>query len=119
MKIAITSQGRDLNSTIDPRFGRAKGFIIFNNETGELKYIDNTQNLSSMQGAGIQSAKNIIDTGSKVLITGNVGPKAFEALNQAGIEIMIGAKGSVADAINDYKNGELNRASGANVEGHW
>ncbi len=119
MKIAITAQGNSIDSEVDPRFGRAKSFIIFDTETRESYSVDNNQNLQAMQGAGIQSAKTVIDNGVKALITGNVGPKAFTALNSAGIDIYIGAKGSVEKAIEDYINGDLEKAGNANVEGHW
>ncbi len=119
MKIAITSQGKDIKSPVDPRFGRAMGFIIYDDETGGFDYVNNNQNLNVVQGAGIQTSKNIIDAGVRELITGNVGPKAFSALNQAGIKIMTGASGKVEDAIKDYKNGNLHEAKDANVEAHW
>lgn len=119
MKIAITASGKNLDDPIDNRFGRAKGFLIIDNETDECKYQDNIQNLQSTQGAGIQSAKYISDAGAHVLITGHVGPKAFKALTQAGIKIYIGAKGSIKEAISDYKSGTLTLAEKADVEGHW
>jgi len=118
MKIAITSQGENLDSQIDQRFGRAKGFFIYD-ESGESFYTDNKQNLNAVQGAGIQASKAVIDQGVTVLITGNVGPKAHTTLTSADVEIYIGAKGTVKDAIDDYKNGRLRKADDANVEGHW
>ena len=63
--------------------------------------------------------RTIIDNNVNVLITGNVGPNAFRTLQQANIEIIIGAEGSIKDVIDDYKNGKLQKTSGANVEGHW
>jgi predicted Fe-Mo cluster-binding NifX family protein len=119
MKIAITTTGEGIEADIDPRFGRAKGFIIYDDETGKNNYINNEQNLNAPQGAGIQSAKNIIDSDAEVLLSGNVGPKAFSTLKSADIKIMVGIKGSVQDAIDDYKNGKLKEADNANVESHW
>lgn len=119
MKIAVSTEGITLDANVDPRFGRAKGFIIFDLDSSEYKYIDNNQNMQAMQGAGIQSAKTIIDSGAQVLITGNVGPKAFSALDSAGIDIRIGSSGLIKNAIEDYKNGVLIKAEGANRDGHW
>lgn len=119
MKIAISAQGEKPDSFVDERFGRAQGFIFFDDNTNTFTYEDNTQNLSAMQGAGIQSAKRIIDSGAAVLITGNVGPKAYAALNSASVEIYCGAKGTVLDAISKFKEGVLTKTSGASVEGHW
>ncbi len=119
MKIAVTSEGDSLDSRLDKRFGRARGFIIHDTETGETTYIENTQNLNAMQGAGIQSSKAIIDAGARVLITGNVGPKAFATLNSAGVAIFIGAEGTVKEGLDAYSEGKLQKAENANVEGHW
>ena len=119
MKIAITSQGKEINSQVDARLGRAKGFIIYDYESNEFNYVDNNQNLNALQGAGIQAAKKIIDNGTDVVITGNVGPKAFAVFQQSGIEIYTGAKGTIADSIDDFRNNKLKKATGANVESHW
>ncbi|MFH2129358.1 MAG: NifB/NifX family molybdenum-iron cluster-binding protein [bacterium] len=119
MKLAITSTGDNLASEMDPRFGRAAFFLIVDPETLEFDVVENTQTLNLPQGAGIQAGKTIIDQQVKVLITGNCGPKAFQVLNQAGIEIKIGAAGQIKNVIQAYKRGELQSATSPNVEGHW
>ncbi len=119
MKIVITAIGNDLNSSVDPRFGRAKNFIIYNTETKEFTVKNNTQNLNAAQGAGIQAAQNIIETGAEVVVTGHCGPKAFRVLSTGNIKIYIGAKGTVQEAVNDFVSGKLKSAESADVEGHW
>ena len=119
MKIAITSTGKDLSSDMDPHFGRASFFVIIDSETMEYEVVDNKQNLNLPQGAGIQAGKTVVDNKAEVLITGNCGPKAFTVLERAGIKVITGAKGRVEDVVQQYKNGELKSAQGANVEGHW
>jgi predicted Fe-Mo cluster-binding NifX family protein len=119
MKIAVSATGRDLNSDLDPRFGRAAYFVLFDTDASEAKAVANTQNLNLPQGAGIQAAKTIIDQGAAVLITGHCGPKAFKVLQAAGVRIMTGAGGTVADALQEYNQGKLTQAEGADVEGHW
>lgn len=119
MKIAVTTTGKDLASPMDERFGRACGFILFDTETGEHEYRDNKQNLEAAQGAGIQSAKTVMDAGASVLITGNVGPKAYAALSAGGVEIFLKSGGTVDDAIVEYRSGSLVKTVGANVKGHW
>ena len=119
MKIVITAQGTDLSAEVDPRFGRAKWFILVDTETGEFSALDNEQNMNAMQGAGIQAARLVADSGAEAIVTGNVGPKAFATLSAAGIKIYIGAKGTIADAVEKFKVGELTSADDANVEGHW
>lgn len=119
MKIAIPARKDSLESEIDERFGRAKGFIVFDTDTGQYKWASNTQSVQSTQGAGIQSAKNVIDSGAEVLIAGNVGPKAYSILKASGVEVYICDLMTVAAAIDAFKTGKLKKASGATVESHW
>ena len=119
MKVAISAQGKDMKSQTDPRFGRAKYFIVVDSESGAFTAHDNSQNLNAPQGAGIQAATNVANFGAEAVISGNMGPKAFATLQSAGIEIYTGASGTVQDALEAFKAGKLNRAGKANVEGHW
>lgn len=119
MKLAITSTGNNLSADMDPRFGRAAYFIIVDSETLDYSVVENAQSLNLPQGAGIQAGKTIINQQASVLITGNCGPKAFQVLSQAGIDIKIGASGSIENVIQAFKRGELQSAGTANVEGHW
>ena len=119
MKVAISTEGKDHTSVVDPRFGRAKGFLVYDTESEESVYVDNKQNLEAAQGAGIQSAKTVIDAGAEAVITGNVGPKAFTALNAAGVKIYVLKEGNAGNAIEKFHRGELELTSSANVEGHW
>jgi len=119
MKVEITSQGQDLAAAVDPRFGRARYFVLVDTESGATSAADNSQNLNAAQGAGIQAGKNVADLGAQAVITGHVGPKAFATLRAAGIDIYTGATGTVADAVDQFKAGSLQQAAGANVEGHW
>jgi len=119
MRIAVTSSGKNLNSEIDPRFGRAKYFIIVDPDSMEYEVVENKQNINLPQGAGIQAGKIIANNNVAVVITGNCGPKAFKVLKEANIKIIIGNKGTVSEAVSLYKNGKLKETDGANVEGHW
>ena len=119
MKVAITAQGEELTSAVDPRFGRAKCFVVVDTETHEFSAYDNTQNLNAVQGAGIQAAANVVKLGVEAVITGNVGPKAFAALQAGNVKMFIGAEGTVAEAIEKLNKGELTETNDANVEGHW
>ena len=119
MKIAITATGRELSSNLDPRFGRAKYFILVDAETNATSAHDNAQNLNAAQGAGIQAAETVARLGAGILITGNVGPKAFRVLSAAGIKIYLSDAGTVEDATRRFNAGELKEAATANVEGHW
>jgi predicted Fe-Mo cluster-binding NifX family protein len=119
MKIAISSTGKEISSNLDPRFGRAPYFIIVDPQTMAFEVVDNDQNLNLPQGAGIQAGKTIVDQKVDALITGHCGPKAFMVLQQAGIKVITGASGTVAEAVAQFKNGQLEAAAAPDVEGHW
>jgi predicted Fe-Mo cluster-binding NifX family protein len=118
MKLVITSEGESLQSPVDPRFGRAKFFVVIDTETQVVTAIQNAVNLNAIQGAGIQAGKTIVELGIKSLITGHIGPKAFATLQSGNVEVYTGATGTVADAVEQLKNGQLKKAQSADVEGH-
>ncbi len=119
MKLAITSEGETLQSSMDLRFGRTKFFIVFDTETQMVVAIPNTVNLSAVQGAGIQAGKAMVDLGVEAVITGHVGPKAFEALKAWKIKVYTSTAGTVADALEQMKAGQLQAAQSADTEGRW
>ncbi|MGI6092037.1 MAG: dinitrogenase iron-molybdenum cofactor biosynthesis protein [Veillonellaceae bacterium] len=86
MRIAITSHGQDKSSLIDPRFGRAEYLIIHDTQTGSWE-AHISQNLVESNGTGIHAARNILELGAEMLITGHVGPKAFRILNANGLKV--------------------------------
>lgn len=118
MKIAVSAQGPSLESPVDPRFGRAKTFVVFDTETRQATALDNQLNLNASHGAGIQAARAVAEAGVSALITGNVGPKAVAALRAAPIDIYTGATGSVREAIAAFESGRLTQTHQANIEGH-
>lgn len=119
MKIAVTSQGTDLDSQVDPRFGRASHIIIVDSETGDFQVIDNNENVNAMKGAGIQAATTIVDNGAEVLLTGFCGPNAFKALKAGNVKVANDASGSVKEAVKAFMDGKMTMAESAKVDGHW
>ncbi len=118
-KIAITSEGPTLDDDLDPRFGRAAGFIVVDPQTLEFQYVDNGASQAMAQGAGIQAAENIARTGAKTLLTGYVGPKAFTALEAAGIKVGQGLENmTVRQVVDRFKNGQVEWAGAPNRMGH-
>jgi predicted Fe-Mo cluster-binding NifX family protein len=118
MKIVISSTGEDLNAQVDPRFGRCQYFLIIDIETMKYESISNESSTSS-GGAGIQAAQIVARTGAKVVLTGNMGPNAFQVLSAAEIKVFTGANGTIKDVIEKYKKGELKEIEFANVERHF
>ncbi len=120
MKISISSQGSKPESAVDPRFGRAAQFIIYDTDTDSYAVVSNSKSLDAEQGAGIRAAETVSKHGARVLITGHCGPKAFSTLKAAGIEVFTGAEGlSVSQAVEKYRSGQLNATHSSDVTGHW
>lgn len=119
MKVAVTATGKDLDSDLDPRFGRARYFIIVDTDTMAYDVKENIQNMDLPQGAGVQAGKTVANAGAEALITGNCGPKAYHVLDAAGIKVITGISGTVRDAVSRMSAGELVSTGGPNVEGHW
>ena len=114
MKICITSEGGNLDSNVDPRFGRCQYFIIVDTQTSKFEAIPNPNN-EAMGGAGIQSAQLVASKQVKAVLTGNVGPNAFQTLNAGRIDIYTGISGSVKEAIEAYKSGKLKKTESPSV----
>jgi len=118
MKICVSAAANSLDAPVDPRFGRCQYFLIVDSETMQFEAVPNMAS-GAMGGAGIQAAQIIAGKGVKALITGNVGPNAFQALSAAGIQIITGAYGTVREAVEKYKKGELKGISAPTVGGHF
>jgi len=114
MRICVTSQGDGLESQMDPRFGRCQYFIIVDTDTFEFEAVKNP-NIDAMGGAGIQSSQLIASKKVKAVLTGSVGPNAFQTLQAAGIDVITGMSGSVKEIIEKYKKGGLKPTQGPNA----
>ncbi len=118
MKIAVTSLGPEVNSQVDPRFGRAACFVLVDMETLELQAVENA-GAAAGGGAGVNAAKAVIDAGAEAVLTGNCGPNAERALKAAGVKLFTGVSGTVAEAIERFKEGKLIEACGPSVPSHF
>ncbi len=118
-KIAITAESPDLDARVDPRFGRAAGFVVVDPDTMAFDYFDNGNSQVMAQGAGIQAAEIVARTGARVLLTGFVGPKAFQALSAAGIAVGQNLDNlTVRQAIQSFRDGKVNVADAPNSRSH-
>ena len=114
MKICITSEGDKLDSKVDPRFGRCQYFVVVETDTLEFEVVKNP-NVEAMGGAGVQSGQLVAERQVKAVLTGNVGPNAFQTLQAAGIDVITGVSGSIKEAIEKYKKGGLKPTQGPSV----
>ena len=119
MKIAVTSTGRELDSEMDPRFGRAAYILIVDTDSMRYEVIDNAENVNAFKGAGIQAAALISDKKADVLLTGYCGPNAFKTLDAARIKVGGDVSGTVREAVDAFISGKVKVVSEANTAGHW
>jgi predicted Fe-Mo cluster-binding NifX family protein len=119
MKIAITATGQDLDSPVDPRFGRAAYILIVDTDTLNVEVLDNAENVNAFKGAGIQAATMISDRHADALLTGFCGPNAFKTLEAANIKVAGDVSGTVREAVEAFTTGNVSFASAPNAQGHW
>ena len=108
MKVAVSSTGKTLQSSVSPAFGRCPFFIFVEIENKKIKSFKAVDNVSAMQagGAGISAAQRVAEENVEAVITGNIGPRASSVLSQLGIKIL-SASGSVEDAVKLFIEGKL------------
>ena len=117
-KICISSTGKDLNANVDPRFGRSEYFLIVDPENKDYELIIN-ESQNEMGGAGIKAAERIAKNDVKYVITGNVGPNAFQTLKAAGIKVISGVSGNISNVIDQFNKGELKEKNSPSVGSHF
>lgn len=117
MKIIVTATENNLDAPVDPRFGRCQYFIIVNPETLDYNAQENDQK-NAIGGAGVQAAQTVANAQVDAVVTGAVGPNAFETLKAANVKIFTGATGTVKDAIEAFVQGSLQETDMSTVGPH-
>ena len=98
---------------MSPRFGRCPYFLIVDAKTQKVEALEN-KGVQAAHGAGVSAAQIVADSGCEIVITGNVGPNAFSALNAAGIKIFTRALGKTCEQVlKAYNDGDLEEATGS------
>jgi len=114
MKLVISSTGKDMDDSIDPRFGRCSYYIAYDTEKDTFEAVEN-KSRNATGGAGIQASQAAADLGADAVITTNIGPNAFRVLETAGIKVYSGVTGTVRQAVEGFKNGSLGTTEKPNV----
>ncbi len=112
MRIVVSALGEDLNAEVSSVFGRCPTYIFVDTETMEFEAVPNPA-MSAPGGAGIQAAQFAVSKGVQAVLTGNVGPNAFNVLQAAGIPIYPISSGTVRQAVEAHKSGRLQPSSAA------
>jgi predicted Fe-Mo cluster-binding NifX family protein len=106
--VRVVSGGRTVNGRSDE-----------DTDTENFETLANDRNMNAAQGAGIQAAQAVAAASADIVISGNIGPKAYQVLAASGIKTVLWAEGSVAQAIKLFRNNQIKVSDGASVEGHW
>ncbi len=107
MKIVFSSTGKNWDDNVDERFGRAKGYVLYDEGTDQLSWLSNDENVDGAHGAGIKAAQLVLNTGAAILITGKVGPKAHDILKKTQIKIYKAENISLRQAYKNFQEGLL------------
>jgi predicted Fe-Mo cluster-binding NifX family protein len=114
MKIVVSAKGATPESDVDPRFGRASCFLVFDTGSGAWQSVDNAPAISAAHGAGIQSAETVCGLGAEIVISGHVGPKAFTVLAAGGVKVYQGDARTARQAVEAFQRGQLPELSDSN-----
>jgi predicted Fe-Mo cluster-binding NifX family protein len=117
MKIAVSASGEGLDAPASPIFGRSSYLILVETDTMDCESLPNPA-IAASGGAGIQAAQFLAGHGVQALVTGNVGPNAFQVLDAAKIPVYLSDGSSVRQAVEAFVGGELNQATGPSARSH-
>jgi predicted Fe-Mo cluster-binding NifX family protein len=112
MKIVVSSQGASLDAASSTVFGRCPTFVFVDSDTMEFEAMPNPA-MSQGGGAGIQAAQFVINQGAQAVLSGHLGPNAFDVLDAAGVPGYLVPGGTVRQAVEGYTAGELQLMAGA------
>jgi predicted Fe-Mo cluster-binding NifX family protein len=117
MKIVVSANGADLDAPASPVFGRCPTYVFVDTDSMELESVENPA-INAAGGAGIQAAQFVVECGAQAVVTGNMGPNAFNVFQSAGVPIYLFGGGTVREAVEAFKSGELQSIADANVQAH-
>jgi len=106
-----------MGAAMDPRFGRCPWFVLVETDDMSFEAFQNPDT-SLSGGAGIQSARLVAQLGARVVLTGSCGPNAHRTLAAAGIQVIVGCSGTVAETVERFKSGRLESTPAPNVPSH-
>ena len=118
MKVAVSSNGDNLDAQFDPRFGRCAFFLIINPDDMSFEAFEND---SAIQGGddSIRFAQFLSSKGVDAVITGHCGANTVQTLSAGGVEMFAGQAGTVKAVVERFKKGNLKPASEITVDSHF
>jgi predicted Fe-Mo cluster-binding NifX family protein len=117
MRIVVSSQGESLEAQASPVFGRCPSYLFVDTETMTFEVLPNPA-MNQGGGAGIQAAQFVVNRGAEAVLSGNLGPNAFDVLQAAGVPGYLISGGTVREAVEAFKSGQLQAMGTASVAAH-
>jgi predicted Fe-Mo cluster-binding NifX family protein len=113
MKVSVPVMDRSgMASTVGAHFGKVPAYAIYNTESGELNFLDNTS--EHLGGVGMPP-ELLSKADVEVVLCSGLGPKAVDMLTSLKIQVHVGAKGTVQDTLDAWKAGKLPKANQDNA----
>ena len=112
MRVVVSAVQDSLDAEVSPVFGRCPVYMFVDSDTMQFEAEPNPA-MSAAGGAGIQAAQFAVSKGVEAVLTGNVGPNAFNVLQAAGITTYPISAGTVRQAVEAFRSGKLQPVSGA------
>lgn len=106
MKLAVPVNENNMNTTVCPSFGRTPYFLIFETDTKESIFLDNSA-AASQGGAGIKAAQALVDNHVGAVLTPRCGENAATVLQAAQIKLYRTMSDSIEDNLSAFQTGTL------------
>jgi predicted Fe-Mo cluster-binding NifX family protein len=117
VKVAISATGPMLEAAVDPRFGRCPWFVVVETDDRTFEAVENGG--GELKGvAGLQAAQLVARRGARAVLTGSCGPNAQQALGAAGVEVITGCTGTVAQVVERFAAGQLQATAAPSAASH-
>ncbi|MGQ4892863.1 MAG: NifB/NifX family molybdenum-iron cluster-binding protein [Candidatus Njordarchaeia archaeon] len=107
MRIAVPSDGDNLDAQVFEHFGRAPYYIIVDIEDSEIKSVKAVPNPSVETHNPGDLPLMLADEKVDVLIARGVGRRALAYFQELGIDVITGAYGKIRDIVEKFVRGEL------------
>lgn len=117
MKVAVSAIAPTVDSQVDTRFGRCNYYVFVDTESGDVEAQENEAAMSG-SGAGIQAAQYVVEQGVDAIISGHLGPNAYQVLNAAGVKLYQASGLTVQKAVDALEAGTLAEMGDATGPAH-
>ena len=109
MRFCIPSETKGgFKDQVGYHFGRVQNYTIYDESSNEVEIIPNT---SSHKGGTKLPVELLREHNVNIMLCGGIGRRAIKLFEEFGVEIYVGAHGTIEDAIEQFKNKSLKMAT--------